>query len=100
MIVAFAIIVAQRVATCKCSKFLMSQQLQKIKVWKFLCSCFCNQYSEQNQSLILNSNDMNNCKSGLGDNTYCTEQFDFFAAFGGSGNVCSGVEISATAVVS
>ena len=46
---------------------------------------------------IISSNGVNNCKTGPGYNKDCIMQKDFFPAFGGAGNVCSGVEISDTA---
>ena len=42
----------------------------------------------------------NSCAAGPGNTQSCDKENDYFAAFGGSGNVCGGVEFSKTAVVS
>ena len=43
-------------------------------------------------------NGVNNSRSGPGNNVECSMQNNFFPAFGGSGNICGGVEIKRTAV--
>lgn len=59
------------------------------------CNCgFCDGSSIE----CCEFNDVNNCRAGPGDQQECIMQNNMFPAFGGSGNVCGGVEISRTAV--
>ena len=50
--------------------------------------------------LFLKAYYTNSCAAGPGNTQSCDKENDYFAAFGGSGNVCGGVEFSKTAVVS
>eukprot|EP00551_Chaetoceros_affinis_P007592 CAMPEP_0203662284 /NCGR_PEP_ID=MMETSP0090-20130426/301_1 /ASSEMBLY_ACC=CAM_ASM_001088 /TAXON_ID=426623 /ORGANISM="Chaetoceros affinis, Strain CCMP159" /LENGTH=773 /DNA_ID=CAMNT_0050525047 /DNA_START=39 /DNA_END=2360 /DNA_ORIENTATION=+ len=65
------------------------------ELWCIDCNCgFC----DSSRVSCCDFNGINNCKDGEGLNNDCIMQKDFFPAFAdGSGNVCSGVEISDTA---